>query len=146
VFPGTDLTKLPSEAESLLARLRVEARMRAGTYWFFWIAGLALLDGYLQRRGLVTGTPFGLGMVEMVESAAGLALPLVFVLLGLLARWGLGWSYALGMAIYAADAALLLLQGRYVGLAVHIVLLGLLGMGLAAARQLRQQDSADAAA
>jgi hypothetical protein len=149
-----------SDAVLALDRLRVEARMRAGADWFFWIAALALLEAYLNRSGIVTQGAFGLGMTGLVERATGpwtapggampflaeLVLPVFYVLLGVLARRGRRWAFAAGMGAYAVDAALVLAAAQMVGLALHLVVLGLLGAGFVAARQLEQFGRADAAA
>jgi hypothetical protein len=149
-----------SDAVLALDRLRVEARMRAGADWFFWIAALALLEAYLDRSGIVTEGAFGLGMTWLVERAtepwtaagqampflAELVLPVLYVLLGVLARRGRRWVFATGLIIYAVDAALVLAAGELIGLALHLVVLGLLGMGFLAARQLEQSGRAGATA
>lgn len=149
-----------SDAVLALDRLRVEARMRAGADWFFWIAALALLEAYLQRSSIVTQGAFGLGMTGLVERAsepwtasgqampllAELVLPIFYVLLGVLARRGRRWAFAAGLGAYVVDAALVLAAAALVGLALHLVVLGLLGMGYVAARQLEQFGRADAAA
>lgn len=149
-----------SDAVLALDRLRVEARMRAGADWFFWIAALALLEAYLGRSGVVTEGAFGLGMTGLVERTAApwtaaaqpmpllaeLVLPLFYVLLGLLARRGRRWAFAAGIGVYAVDAALVLLAAALVGLALHLVVLGLLAMGFVAARQLDQLGRAGATA
>lgn len=149
-----------SDARLALDRLRVEARMRAGADWFFWIAALALLEAYLNRSDIVTQGAFGLGMTGLVERAAEpwtasgqampflaeLVLPVFYVLLGVLARRGRRWAFATGLGVYAVDAALVLAAAELVGLALHLVVLGLLGMGFVAAQQLEQFGRADATA
>lgn len=110
----------------------LEAHRDNGARWFYWIAGLSLLNLALYALGsdwgFAVGTVIGFVLQGVVELFAGETVawfahaPIIglFVWLGRKALRGHVWAFAIGGAIFALDAVLLLvLVQDWFGLAVH---------------------------
>lgn len=144
----------PPSAQSAL-----QARRDSGARWFYWIAGLSLLNAVLyaigSTWGFAVGTAIGfllegIAAALINESVAWLAhVPLValFAWFGRQALRGHGWSFLVGGALYALDAALILvLVQDWLSLAVHGFGLFAIANGWRAQRELRRIDAAPSAA
>jgi hypothetical protein len=110
-------------------------RFAAGAQWFYWIAGLSMINSIIQISGGQWRFIFGLGIVDLAEAvvqAANLGLgghifafmfaltaAAVFCLFGYLSRLKMRWPFYVGMTLYTLDALLLLLLGDYLSAAVH---------------------------
>jgi len=98
------------------------ARIHRSASWFFWIAGLSIINTLvaMSKAGFVFVV--GLGTTQIIDGFAnamgsgGLAVALVldaivagvFILFGVFARKGHSWSFLVGMILYALDGALLM--------------------------------------
>ena len=149
-------------ASPAIARERERAllgsRADRGSGWFYWIAGLSLVNSIVIWSGGAWRFVFGLGLTAGVDyvarDAAGLGLGLAwvfnalvigaFLVFGHFARKGHRWAYLLGMAVYAADGALLVAMQDWLGVAVHAAVLFFICSGLAAVSKRRQMDQASA--
>lgn len=138
----------------------LENQHRVGANWFFWIAGLSLVNIAILLNGGERNFVIGLGIASVVAAigvAAAQANPemaiiikgvaLVFCLLasgvfagfGALARYRHTWAFALGMVLYAFDALIYLLVQDWMSFGFHIFALFCLWNGLKACRTLNQQ-------
>jgi len=97
-------------------------RAHASARWFYWIAGLSVINTLIamSKAGLVFVV--GLGTTQIIDGIAsrmesgGMAVALVldavvagvFVLFGVFAKKGHSWSFLVGMILYALDGALIL--------------------------------------
>lgn len=115
--PPQRLAAAPNVAEMTLAR-----RVRLGARWFFWIAGLSLVNTVLAMSK--TGMVFvvGLGVTQFIDGftgamgsqapAIGLVLNVIvagiFASFGVFAAKGHIWSFIVGMILYLMDALLIL--------------------------------------
>ena len=125
--------------------------MRSGASWFYWIAGLSLINSIMALSGKGWGFILGLGMTQVIDGAAsnlgsnGLVVAIVldvlvaglFVLFGVFANRGHLWSFIVGMIFYAADGLIFLIAQDWLGLGFHAFVLFCLFGGLRAARQLK---------
>jgi zinc transporter ZupT len=129
--------------------------MHSGANWFFWIAGLSLINSVIAL--VKGGWSFlaGLGVTQVIDGlalglsdelggaavAVALVLDLVvagfFVGLGLYARRALLWAFVLGMIVYALDGVLLAAFQVWLSLAFHAFALYGIYRGYAAARKLK---------
>jgi len=88
--------------------------VRSAARWFWWIAGLSLVNIFMLQTGSETSFVMGLGITAMSDAvfasnkligfgidASVLAF---FALLGLLAQRGQLWAFYMGTAVYALDA------------------------------------------
>ena len=102
-----------------------------GSGWFFWIAGLSLINSVIILAGMEWSFLIGLGVTQIIDSVAmafaeeatargKTILPVVafildvlvagsFVLWGVLARKHYRWAYIVGMILYALDGLLFLM-------------------------------------
>ena len=71
----------------------------------------------------------------------GVALIVVFAVMGQRAVQGHRWAFLLGMVLFALDGALFVLIQDWVGVGFHAFALLMIGRGYAAARQLPPLDA-----
>lgn len=124
---GTALAQSSERAAQVNERIAVSkmvaaARARAGAKWFYWIAGLSMINSIV----VITGGNFhfvvGLGVTSVVDAfakrlgSAGSVLDIiingfvagVFVLFGTFAIKLQKWAFLVGMTLYGLDGLLLL--------------------------------------
>jgi hypothetical protein len=135
----------------------LERRVRSGARWFFWIAGLSLVNIFTAGGGafLVGGlaiTVFVNGFTSQLGSAgqgAGVAISvgiaLLFAMFGFFA-WKLhGWAFIAGMILYSLDALMLVVPAVLAGhlpdlwlmAAFHLLILAWIFRGWRANSQLK---------
>jgi len=135
------------------------ARSQSGANWFFWIAGLSLVNSIILMVGGRWSFLAGLGVTQIIDALAGalsdklgagatafaLFLDLcaagVIVLFGILARQRHTWAFILGMILYGLDGLLFLLVQDWLSLAFHAYALYCISRGLMANRRLSELES-----
>ena len=116
-------------------RVALEQQFAAGASWFYWIAGLSLINSVVAFFGGSMRFIFGLGITVFGDAfllegnlgalgrtlAFGFAVlvALVVALFGYLAHQKMRWVFWLGMALYVLDALLLLFLQDWLSAAVH---------------------------
>ena len=147
----------------LEARVRAENRVAGGASWFYWIAGLSILNSAIVALGWKWTFLVGLGVTQFVDGVAigvaqyvggqggtivrlvafvvDVAVACVFVLFGYLARSRHRWAFVVGMVLYGLDALIFLLFREYWSVAFHALALGGLYGGLKALGELHRMDS-----
>lgn len=136
------------------ARAALEAQRRSGGQWFYWVAGLSLINSVLALTGQDWRFLLGLGVTQLIQELGrdsegtgmtaglvGLAVIGLFVFLGHRAVQGHGWAFVLGMVFFALDGALFLVTRDWVGVGFHAFALAMIFRGYAAARQLPSPDA-----
>lgn len=157
-----NLTRTSEERDDFLLRqARLHRRAEAGAYWYYWIAGISLLNTACFHFGAKMSFAIGLGLTQALDllalqlrgnlpqpallTAAVLLLDLaaaaVFVLLGHLASRLRLWAYVAGMILYAGDGLLFLAAGEYLGLLFHVLVLIFVAIGLVACQRWRRLDA-----
>lgn len=132
----------------------LERRVRSGARWFYWIAGLSIINAFTTSSG--TGVVFviGLAMTRFISAFAsrmdsggqGIGMVLVFLVAGLFALFGFfagkrhTWSFVAGLILYAADGVLALLLQDWLLIAFHAFVLFWLFMGLKANLELKSRS------
>ena len=141
--------------------LKIEKRFEGGANWFFWIAGLSLVNTIIVMGGGTITFIVGLGITQIIDAfiavfketmqvssvsatilnLVGFSLVVgvlsVFVLFGILARKQYQWAFIIGMIIYALDGLIFLAVGDTMSVGFHVfALFGLFG-GLQALRKLK---------
>jgi len=98
----------------------LERRAHSGARWFYWIAGLSLVNTFTLSHGstflvglavtpVIQGFAAGLGpQYEGVGTGLSVAVAALFAIFGYFAWKGQSWSFIAGMVLYGLDAALLL--------------------------------------
>jgi hypothetical protein len=136
----------------------------SGANWFFWIAGLSLVNAVIVLAGGSWGFLAGLGATQFI-SALGFALreslgagalilafaldvlaASIFVVFGLLARNRQTWAYIIGMVVYVIDGLILLLVQDWLSMAFHAFALYCIFKGLAANNRLKELQAETAIA
>jgi hypothetical protein len=141
---------------------------RNSANWFWWIAGLSLINSVAAILELDYAMILGLGVTQLadgilrslLETATGsgatfakiLHLLIVacaagfFYLMGVKARGMHLWAYRLGMLVYTADALIFLLVGDWIGVGFHAFVLFMLWGGYNITKSVRAAQLAPAAA
>ncbi|HKQ39223.1 MAG TPA: DUF4339 domain-containing protein [Verrucomicrobiae bacterium] len=136
----------PGASAFPIDRMHLVSRMRSGGSWFYWIAGLSLINSISAFTGSGWGFIVGLGITRLVDRFADtriLALVVdiviagVFVLLGVFANRAQLWAFIVGMVVYALDGLIFAKSGAWLNTAFHVFVLIALFNGFRAARQLR---------
>jgi len=126
-----------------------EQRLRSGARWFYWVAGLSLVNSLASIAGQKWRFVLGLGITQLADALAahsgrGIGVVAVmdavivasFVLLGRFAQQGRVWAFGVGAAIYALDGLIFVGLKDWVGVAFHVFVLVMTVRGLDAARRL----------
>ena len=139
------------EQKLIEENLRTENQSKSGANWFFWIAGLSLINSIIVRFRVGLLFIFGLGITQVVDAVAaelggaGVAISFViniiilgiFVLFGIFARKGHVWAFVVGMILYALDGTLFLLVGPdYLSIGFHVLALVFMAAGVRATMKL----------
>ncbi len=131
------------------ARVVAGARVRAGANWFYWIAGLSLVNSLVVIFGGQFHFVVGLGITSIVDElakgvgSAGTVLDLVingtvagiFFLFGSFAGKSHKWAFLVGMVLYGLDGLLLLLARDILSIGFHVYALYAISRGLTAVDQ-----------
>ncbi len=120
--------------------------MKAGANWFYWIAGLSLVNTIAALSGTNWRFLLGLGVTQVVDAVAkdigsvgkGAALVVnafiagVFILFGVFANKGMKWAFIVGMIFFGLDTLLEVLFSDWIGVAFHGYVLWCLWRGYSA--------------
>ena len=147
-FPGS-----PTMGSAAEVNPQTVAQMKSGSSWFYWIAGLSLINSIIAFTGSDWRFLFGLGITQVFDAIgqgignAGHAVALVldlavaglFVFLGVFAGKGHLWAFIVGMVLFGLDGLLMVLATDWLGVAFHALVLYWLFRGLKACRELKAQ-------
>ncbi len=152
----------PSPAEALVAqRRKLQADIHKGAAWFYWIAGLSLVNTLLFIFGaninfllglgatqLITAIALGIGdaigsqggmwVVKLIALGASVVIAAGMALFGYFSAKGNRWLFLVGMILYALDALLLLAFHDWAGFLFHLLALWGLYTGLRATSRLEK--------
>jgi hypothetical protein len=130
-------------------RQALEARRRSGGQWFYWVAGLSLINTALTLAGQSWRFILGLGVTQLVQELGqqspggnmkaglvGLVVIGLFAFLGQRAIRGDRWAFVVGMVLYALDGVIFLLISDWLGVGFHAFALMMILRGYSAARRL----------
>jgi len=119
--------------------------IQAGARWFWWIAGLSLVNVVMAQSGSQSHFVVGLAMTELAgamfaqSQAVGFVIDALvigfFVLMGQQAQRGRLWAFYAGAALYVVDALIYASYRMWMPLAFHAVALYFIGKGALALRQ-----------
>ncbi|MGA7382430.1 MAG: hypothetical protein WBX03_16390 [Terriglobales bacterium] len=139
------------DQRAAVVKMVTAARMRAGAKWFYWIAGLSMINSLAVMSGSNFHFVVGLGITLVVDAMArqvgsmGSVLDIVingfvsgvFVLFGYFAVKAQKWAFLVGMGLYALDGLLLLGVKDYLGMGFHAYALFAIYRGFALAEQVQ---------
>jgi hypothetical protein len=128
------------------------AQMKAGASWFYWVAGLSLVNSIAAFSGSTWRFILGLGITQVFDAlavgigsggkAVVLALDLlaagVFVFFGVFAHKAQTWAFIVGMVLFGLDGLIFLMAQDWLGVSFHVFVLYCLFRGLSACRELNK--------
>jgi hypothetical protein len=150
---------VPPEERSATDLARQRKTFSSGANWFYWIAGLSVVNSLASFYQGGVSFVVGLGITQVIDAIAfavaqevsagadairigALLVSMVFAGLfagfGWLANRGLGWAFLVGMVLYALDGLLFLLVADWISIAFHVFALVCMGKGYQALRSLRR--------
>jgi hypothetical protein len=146
----------PAAADS--EQYRLESQAKSGANWFYWIAGLSLINTAINLFGGTWAFVVGLGAAQFVDAfvaaltdyasqetalvakiiglIVNLILAAVFAVFGALAGQRRKWAFIVGMLLYALDGVLCIVVGDWWGALFHLFPLYGLFIGLKARNRL----------
>lgn len=130
--PVSEPSPLPPGADA-----SVDHRIRGGVSWFYWVAGLSVVNSVLAIAGAGFRFIFGLGITQVIDGIAEsfggpakvVALGLdcvvagIFILLGVFAGKRHSWAFIVGMVLLLLDGALTALFRDWISVAFHVFVL-----------------------
>ena len=129
-----------------------DAAVTRAARWFWWIAGLSLVNAALALSDLHYGFVLGLAMTTWVQvmfaQQLAVAVPVIALLIGFyflvgsLAARGRAWAFWVGMAVYLVDGLLYVVVADWVSVAFHAWVLFSLWKGVARLRELQRPAAA----
>ncbi len=140
-------------------KLRTEVAFKSSANWFFWIAGLSLVNSVIHLSGSNMSFVIGLGTAQIIDVVArqmgsagqvfgfGLAVAIagVFIGFGALCRGRHAFAFYVGGVLYALDGLLFLIVKDWLSLAFHAFALVMIARGPSALRKLNELELATAA-
>jgi hypothetical protein len=138
--------------------LAIENQAKVGVNWFFWIAGLSILNSVIFFSGGSTTFVIGLGITQLIDAFSsvlirdinsvtgtivrviGFGLDIIFVgifvVFGVLGRKRFRGAIIIGMVLYALDGLISLVFGDWLGVLFHAFALAGLWRGQKATQDL----------
>jgi hypothetical protein len=135
-----DVNAQSSQADLIQARIKAENQLKSGTNWFWWIAGLSVVNSLILLSGSNWNFVVGLGVTQIVDGVAqalaselpdvgtivkigglliDVAIAGLFVLLGFLARKRFAWAFIIGIVLYSLDGLIFLLVQSWLNVGFH---------------------------
>ena len=137
------------------------AQVKSGANWFYWIAGLSVVNSLIYIAGSSVAFLAGLGITQLadafvdvaIENGAPSALKIVTVAFSLVAVVVFGlfgyfankrWAsvFGVGIVLYVLDGLLLLLLGIFASAAFHAFALFFIIRGFLACRRVNAAEAA----
>jgi GYF domain 2 len=146
---------IATPAATVASNPNAPAQISGRASWFYWIAGLSLINSIISLTGGQWRFIFGLGVTEIFDAigkgmgGAGPAVALIldlmaaglFVLLGVFSTKGHMWAFIVGIVLFLIDAAIVLFFQQWLSAAVHAYVLFRLFQGMMATRELKAQST-----
>ena len=143
----------------------LQGQVNSGANWFFWIAGLSLVNSLIIFFDGDRSFAIGLGITQIVDAIASVSVAdgastivktlalvfdviviAVFVGFGFLGRARHLWAFIVGIALFALDSLIFVIAFDFIGIAIHALALFFLVRGMLAVRQINAMPAADPAA
>jgi hypothetical protein len=150
-----------TQADLIQARIKAENQLKSGANWFWWIAGMSVINSLIMLSGSDWNFVVGLGVTQVVDvfaqaiaveladvgtiiKVAGLLIDIaiagLFVLFGFLARKRFAWAFIIGMILYGLDGLIFLLVQGWLSVGFHAFALFGLYNGFKALKTLKTKS------
>jgi hypothetical protein len=119
-------------------RFRLKKECKSGARWFYWVAGLSIINEVLLQIFSGWNIALGLGIMPIINGVfPGGLVPAVilaglFLLFGKMATQGHRWAFLTGSILYTLDGVLFIPFINYIGLGLHVFALFWILRGLRA--------------
>lgn len=163
--PGASVEAPAAPQATLIAAvLKMQAQHKSGATWFYWIAGLSVINSIVILVGSKWSFIIGLGITQVIDgiaqgvsqqAAANTAMLIksmgflfdllvagLFLFFGYFAAKRQTWSYVTGMVLYAFDGLIFLMVMDFLSIGFHIFALVCIYSGLQASIKLRALELA----
>ncbi|MDF2519716.1 MAG: hypothetical protein K0R84_344 [Clostridia bacterium] len=139
-------------------KLQLESRIKNSAHWFYWIAGLSMINTVINLLGGGVNFIIGLGITQFIDGVGiGMASSLgntflyvagvidfiiagIFIVIGKIAVKRKRWAFITGMILYALDGAIFLVFGDLLGIAFHVFALYSIYLGMPAMKKLSETE------
>jgi hypothetical protein len=106
-----------------------DPEIMSGATWFWWIAGLSIVNSVMIHSGSETTLAIGLAVTLLADiifkeyqliafGVDALALGVIFAL-GFMARRGHFWAFVTGIVLYLLDGVIYVLMQSWMAVALH---------------------------
>lgn len=139
--------------------LLMEKKINGAVNWFYWIAGLSVINTVVLFFDGNVSFVIGLGITQLIDGFAydisdqfgvisiicGIVINLLiagtFVFLGIMAKKLKKWSFISGMILYGLDTIIFLIFNDFYGMAFHIVALVCIYNGFKALKKSDEENN-----
>ncbi|MFA5553921.1 MAG: hypothetical protein WCZ89_09125 [Phycisphaerae bacterium] len=146
------------QVKSTQEKLQIEQQLKSGASWFYWIAGLSIINSILVISRSDLTFIIGLGITQIISGiglvleerigSLGHIIAFVFCLIasGVFAMFGIFankrhlWAFIVGMVLYALDGLLFLIVQDWLSIGFHVFALVCIYSGLKAQNKLAQMQ------
>lgn len=141
------------------------AQLKGGANWFYWIAGLSLINSAIFAFGGEVNFIAGLAYTQIIDAifemsvsqgaptalrgvaiVMDLILVAIFALFGYFANKAINAVFIVGMVVYFVDGIIWLLLGSYFAAGFHVFALIMIGKGFMASREVAAVNAHNAIA
>ncbi|GAA0182104.1 hypothetical protein SH2C18_45380 [Clostridium sediminicola] len=147
------------ENQSIEMKLRLERQFKNSMGWFFWIAGLSLINSICFLFDLGFNFVIGLGITQIVDLFSyefsyyygntalivGIIINIIligiFIVFGKLANNGKKWAIILGMIVLGLDTLVFIYIQDFISIGFHIWVLYSIYKGIGALKKLESMES-----
>lgn len=150
-----------SDQERVERKLRLESQYINGAGWFYWIAGLSIINTLVILFNGSLSFISGLGITQIIDGmsymmrdvygngiiyfgiAIDLIIILVFAVLGFLSHRRKSWAMIVGVILYGLDTLTFLVVTDYLSIGFHILAIYSIIKGIQAGNRLRAYEQID---
>ena len=143
--------EVPAPAKATAGEVALASpAVRSAAQWFWWIAGLSLVNVVLYQTGSKTSFVMGLGVTALSDAALADSKPMGFVvdavaigfflLMGSQGARGKLWAFYVGLAVYALDAFIYVSFQDWMPVAFHALAIFFIGRGALSLHQALQKS------
>ena len=125
--------------------------IQSAARWFWWIAGLSLVNAVMFHSGSDVNFVVGLAMTTIASVAFAQNLPIAialaaimigfYFLMGFHAQRRALWAFYLGLAVYALDALIYVLFQDWMSVAFHALAAFFIFKGVQRTRELAREPA-----
>ncbi len=142
------------EAIKIDDSIKLAGQVKNGASWFYWIAGLSIINTIIVIIGQDLNFVIGLGITQIIDEFGkngtinkALQIGLDIVITGIVALFGYfgnkgkSWSFIAGIVLYTLDGLLFLIGMALLPLGFHVFALFFIVRGFLANRKLNKMGT-----